>query len=710
MRKVFGALDTRYRAPKSPWFISQPFGSFEYDLFQFEALDDGEYANTLYKVAITNLKASLDDANPYGTFTVQIRDWNDTDVNPMVIESFPNCTLDPNAENYVAQVIGDRKVTYNFDVADEDERRIVMFGKYKNKSKFVRIIMSDEVNRALVPQKTLPFGFRGMPLLKTNDLLTDTSPAAATSRLAGVLGISVASSLSGSILPPIPFRTKVTKGDVPSPAAWLGQPGSTELTVSQFYWGVKFERNTVPLNPNLVNTKNELLGAYTKFYGITQLDALVSGSGADTFNNNKFTLAKVAFSNGAVTDLTGSINEHMKEAAYIRDGRLELTNYTVTDPYLGTRVTFATLLAKGTASDFNRFSSFTKFVTFMGGGWDGVNILDKNARRLDDRASSFDVGGGAAVGYLAPGLGYNPTGTGQTNSTVMSYMTAINIMTDPMIVSTNILAIPGIRESYVTDYAMRKNRDYGLAYYVMDIAAYDDFTNRLYDDSTARPSIDQTANQFDARVIDNNYAGSYFPDVFIDDKTNKRRVKTSSSVAAMGALAFNDRVAYPWFAPAGFNRASLDYVKNVTVRLNVSDRDRLQDSRINPIATFPRLGFVIYGQKTLQINKSALDRVNVRRMLLEVKRIIINIARNIPFENVSVDVRNKFTADVNIQLGLIQAQSGVERFQVIMNETNNTSEDEELNRINGKVIVTPTRTFEFIALDFIITNSGVSFV
>lgn len=707
MRKAFGAFDTRFKAPRTSMFISQPFGATEYDLFAFESLDDGEYANNLYKISITNLKASNDDADPYGTFTVQIRDWNDTDTNQVVLETFPNCSLNPLAENFIAKLIGDRKVTFNFDSAVESERRIVTFGKYQNNSAYVRIVMSDAADRGLVPAKSLPFGFRGPELLKTNDSLNDTAPS--DPRVVGVLGVGVASSLSGSILPPIPFRYKVTKGEVPSTAAWDGQPGATELTNTQLYWGVKFERNTTPLNANLVTEKNRLLENLTKFMGIRKLDTLVTGSGADSFNNNKFTLAKVALSNTAIAHLTSSVNDHMREAAYIRNGVVDTTNYTISSS-IGRRVTLATILADGTAADFNRFSTFTKFTNFMLGGYDGLNFLDRNARRMNDKATSFDTDGAAESSYIAPGLLVNPNGVGQANSNVLSYKTAIDIMTDPMTVNTNILAIPGIRESFITDYAMQKVRDYGLAYYIADIPEYSDLSVRLYDDSTTKPDVDQTANALDARNIDNNYAGCYFPSVFVDDLTNRRRVKVPASVAAMGALAFNDRVAYPWFAPAGFNRAALDFVTNVDVRLNVIDRDRLYDSRINPIATFPRQGFVIYGQKTLQIAKSALDRVNVRRLLLEVKRIIIGIALRSTFDNNTVAVRNKFVSDSSLQLGLIQAQAGIESFKVIMNETNNTAEDVALNRLRGKVIVVPTRVIEFIAIDFIITNSGVSFI
>lgn len=707
-RKAFGAFDTRYTTPHTTMFISQPFGTTEYDLFSFESLDDGEFANKLYKLAITNVKASLDDSNLFGTFTVEVRDYNDTDTNPSVIERFTNCSLNPVAENYVAKLIGDRKVTYNFDATVDTERRVVAFGKYPNNSKFIRIVMDEQVDRGLIPAKSLPFGFRGPELLKTNDTLTDTADT--IPRIVGVLGVSSGSLLSGSILPPVPHRFKVTKGTILNTATWLGQPGPTEAASSQIYWGVKFERNTVPLNPNLTSEKNELLASFTKFLGIKKLDTLVTGSGADTFNDNKFTLAKVALSNTSLSHITSSVETHVREAAYIRNGNLDLTNYTINDGVLGNRVTLATILANDTAANFNRFSPFTKFVTFMMGGYDGLNFLDRDARRMNDKATSFDTGGGASTAYVAPGFLTNPNGTGQSNSNVASYKTAINVMTDALVVNTNILTIPGIRESFLSDYASKKVRDYGLAYYVMDLASYDDQNNRLYDDSTGRPDVDRTSSQFDGRVIDNNYVGTYFPDVFIDDATNKRRVKVPASVAAMGALAFNDRVAYPWFAPAGFNRAALDFVTNVAVRLNVSDRDRLYDSRINPIATFPRLGFVIFGQKTLQISKSALDRVNVRRMLLEVKRIIVGIANRLVFEQNTPEVRNKFVADATLQLGLVQAQAGVEAFQVIMNETNNTQEDVDLNKLNGRIVVVPTRVVEFISVDFIITNSGIAFV
>ena len=716
-KEVFGSYNTRYTAPKTSWFISQPFGKTEYDLFKIEALDDGEYANQLYKVSISNVRASTNNANKYGTFNVQIRAWDDTDTALNVIEQFSNCTLDPNATNYVAKMIGDRKVFFNFDTVEPGEKRLVATGKYDNKSRYVRIVMADAVEKTLTPSDALPFGFRGPEHLNVNPSLHSSDVLlSSAARLAGVLS-APALGMSSSFLPPVPLRFKVTRGEVNSTAPWAGAPGASEQANVAYYWGVKFERastssdptdNTV-LNANVVSEKNNLLGALTKFVGISKLDALVTGSTKDTLNNNKFTLANVALYNTSMGDLTSSVNNHMKEAAYVRNAQLDSTKYTFTEAGRN-RMTFATLLASGTASEFNRFSSYSKFTNFMYGGFDGTNFLERNARRMNDKSVSFDTGGGASQNNSILGFASNPSGQDVDNSGVASYLTAVNILTDPMVANNNLLCLPGIREPYINDQTMQKVRDYGLAMHVMDVPAYDDNSNRLYDDSTAKPNINITAAAVDNRAIDNDYAATYFPSVFIDDATNFRKVKVPASVAALGALAFNDKIAYPWFAPAGFNRAALDFVSNVEVRLNVSDRDRLYESRINPIATFPRLGYVIYGQKTLKNNKSALDRVNVRRLMLEIKRTIIDIAKRLVFEQNTAALRNKFVADVSFQLGLVQVQAGIEAFQVICNESNNTQEDNDLNRMNGRIVVVPTRVVEYISIDFIITNSGVQFV
>jgi len=174
-------------------------------------------------------------------------------------------------------------------------------------------------------------------------------------------------------------------------------------------------------------------------------------------------------------------------------------------------------------------------------------------------------------------------------------------------------------------------------------------------------------------------------------------------------LAYNDNVSFPWFAPAGFNRGALENVVNTAFKLNTADRDTLYEARINPIANFSNGKVVIFGQKTLQMSRSALDRVNVRRMVLEVKRIVSRIAGDFVFEQNTQILKDRFIAQVTPQLAIIQSQQGIDKFKVIMDNTNNSALDEEQNRLNGTIVLVPTRAVEFISIDFIITNSGVTF-
>jgi len=390
------------------------------------------------------------------------------------------------------------------------------------------------------------------------------------------------------------------------------------------------------------------------------------------------------------------------------------------------RVSLATLIQSSSVK-FNRFTPYTAFNIPVFGGFDGLNILDKDMFYMNDRASSTDdtssvdgLVGKAASSFDATTIGLltNPAGTGRQNNSISSYKEATTIITDPMATSINILAIPGIRDAFVTDHAAEKTKEYSMAIYLMDIPAYSEDLLRLFltedrskiaSASTAFPDVRETTEQFESRVFDNNYTATYFPDVFITDSKRGSKVRVPASIAAVSALAYNDAVAYPWFAPAGFNRGGLDIVSNTDVRLTAGDRDALYDARINPIANFADGSFVIFGQKTCQLAQSALDRVNVRRMLLELKRQIVSVADRLLFEPNTAATRARFLNSVTPLLATIQSQQGIESFKVVMDDTNNSVEDVENNRLNGRIVVVPTRAIEFIAIDFVITNSGVDF-
>lgn len=736
---LFGRFDTRYTTARTTSFISQPYGRREYDLFYFETLDDGAFGNNSIKISIANLRASTDPAYPYGTFEVQVRNLRDSDTNPQILEAYPNCTLDPQSDRYIAKVIGNKKVYFNFDADIPSDRKLVVTGKYPNVSPRIRVIINSDVEDGIVPFDAMPFGFRGIPTLKTTDSLTDVSSSALVSKAGRTLGdtsyrrLEITSgtldmgNLKSSIVPPVPYRVKVTRGPTTT-SGFLGYPGTKEVADARYYWGVNtikvpVSSSTDPaskitnsiLIPNEGSEFNPIISAYSKFVGIQKLDVLVTGSAVDEFNDNKFTLARVATSQTGTglsgifssSVFSGSADQIMLETAYVRNASPNLLDYTVTDGVLNNRYTLASLIATSSII-FNRFTSYAKFTNIFYGGFDGLDITDRDRYYFRDKAFSADTGGKAASNYSGP-LNFS-VGSARLNNNIASVNVAASIMADPFSSNVNLFAIPGVRDAFVTNNALALAQANGTMMYVMDMLKYDGSGNRLYDDSVNQPDAGLTSEKFESRAIDNNYGAVFFPDVSIKDSSNNTVVKVPASVAALGVLGFNDKNAAPWFAPAGFNRGALGFVSNVEVRLTQSDRDRLYDARINPIASFPTGGFVIFGQKTLQQAKSALDRINVRRLLLELKRGIGNTAQSLIFEPNNAQTRSRLVAGIVPQLALVQAKQGIESFQVICDDTNNTTVDVESNRLNCRIVIVPTRTIEFISIDFILTNAGVQFL
>lgn len=277
----------------------------------------------------------------------------------------------------------------------------------------------------------------------------------------------------------------------------------------------------------------------------------------------------------------------------------------------------------------------------------------------------------------------------------------IDVVSDPDFIDINLLAVPGIHSKYVVDYGLNAMRDRADAFYVADISG------------TTPTAVIQEVNN---RGFDNNYGAIYYPSIKVFDDINSRAKELPASIPAIGAIAFNDRVAYPWFAPAGLNRAGLSRevvgfdVLGVTDQLTQDERDDLYDARINPIARFPDVPQgVIWGQKTLQLQASALDRINVRRLLIRAKKLVASAVKFLVFEAANATTQTRFRQLVNPILADIQQKQGLEAFKVVMDETTNPPELIDRNTLAGKIFLVPTRTAEFIGVDFIISPSGASF-
>lgn len=322
-----------------------------------------------------------------------------------------------------------------------------------------------------------------------------------------------------------------------------------------------------------------------------------------------------------------------------------------------------------------------KFIIPFQGGFDGMK---PNTRRLvgssivAGNTQGFDCSSTSAAGYTA-------------------YKRALDTVSNPDEYDINMLVTPGVLHrlhSAVTTAGKDMCEDRGDAFYVMD-------NNAIADNiATAVNSVE---------TFDTNYAATYYPWVKILDADRNKPVWVPPSVVLPSVIAYTDRVSHEWFAPAGLNRGGLTAVSQVYTRLTHDERDTLYEGRVNPIATFPNQGVCVWGQKTLQGKASALDRINVRRLLIAVKKYIASSSRYLVFEQNTAATRNRFLNIVNPYLESIQQRQGLYAFKVVMDETNNTPDVIDRNILKGDLYLQPTKTAEFIVLDFNILPTGASF-
>ena len=212
-----------------------------------------------------------------------------------------------------------------------------------------------------------------------------------------------------------------------------------------------------------------------------------------------------------------------------------------------------------------------------------------------------------------------------------------------------------------------------------------------------------------AAGVNSSYASTYWPWLQTIDPGTGQLAWVPASTMIPAVYAFTDNVSEPWFAPAGINRGGLDTVVRAERKLSQTNRNDLYVGNVNPIATFPGTGVVVYGQKTLQKKASALDRVNVRRLLIALKSYISQVANNLVFEQNTIATRNQFLSQVNPYLESVQQRQGLYAFRVIMDDSNNTPDVIDRNQLVGQIYLQPTKTAEFIYLDFNVLPTGATF-
>jgi phage tail sheath protein FI len=278
-----------------------------------------------------------------------------------------------------------------------------------------------------------------------------------------------------------------------------------------------------------------------------------------------------------------------------------------------------------------------------------------------------------------------------------SYTASISLLASATDYQFNVLSTPGLNyadHAATMSLALSNTENRGDSVYVMDLGGY----------SSSAAQVINTAID-----VDSSYGAAYYPWVQTLDPATRQYAFVPASVMIPGVYAYTDSVSEPWFAPAGINRGGLSTVIRAASKLSQGTRDNLYQGKINPIATFPGQGVVVYGNKTLQTAASALDRVNVRRLMIALKRQIGQIANTLVFEQNNASTRNSFLAQVNPYLESVQQRQGVYAFKVVMDDAINNAAVIDRNELVGQIYLQPTKTAEFIYLNFTLTPTGATF-
>jgi hypothetical protein len=290
--------------------------------------------------------------------------------------------------------------------------------------------------------------------------------------------------------------------------------------------------------------------------------------------------------------------------------------------------------------------------------------------------------------------GFNPDIAGNGGT---SYSDAIALLKNQDEYDINLITLPGLvnsKHGTTIGELIQMCEDRGDCFSIVDPVLYG-------------MTIADATTQAESR--DTNYAAMYWPWIKIPDPDLGRNVWVPAGTCIPSVYAFNDRVAAPWFAPAGLNRGGIDIAVQAQRKLTHANRDTLYESNVNPIATFPNAGVTVFGQKTLQKKASALDRVNVRRLLIAAKKFIASTTKFLVFENNTAATRNRFLSIVNPYFESVQQRQGLFAFKVVMDETNNTPDVIDRNQMKGQIFLQPAKTAEFIIIDFNILPTGAAF-
>jgi len=659
------------------------------NLFYFQTMDSGEATQRKYKISIEDIRPSSNNTDPYGTFSVSVRLVTDSDNAPKVVEKFSSCNLNPNSNNYVAKKVGTEYRTW-----DDTNRKYTIKGEYPARSKFIRVVMDSDVDSGYTDTQYLPFGCYGPKTVIPFSLVSSSADAAAHYPQSPLVvgsetdapgNIEDAAYVKGSTS----IMNSYAANGAEAPGAGVNRVfvylGHGALTASVYFPELGLREDSK--SGSLANPKNAYWGATYSKYNSNQHDP----SFVDTI---KYVNHKDSITSGLLEDSWTFSLDDLKISGshgyWAVNNRTSMKSFTTT----GAGDSAKAESDYGTWKDLLR-AGWNKFTVPMYGGDDGLDITESEPFRNSQ---------------------WTGTPTDVTSYSFNSVKRAIDSIADPDEVEINAATAPGITNESLTNQLMEVCEARGDALAIIDVKGgfkpkaenADSFASRL-------GSLDTVVDNLQNRNLNTSYGCAYYPWVKISDSINATTLWAPPSVVALGVFSSTDMKEAPWFAPAGFTRGGLSDgaagipVVQVETRLTKDERDDLYLAKVNPIAQFPQEGLVIFGQKTLQATPSALDRINVRRLMIFLKKEISRAAKSLLFDPNTRVTWNRFVGMVKPLLLSVKVRLGLEDFKLILDETTTTPDLIDQNIMYAKIILKPTRTIEFIAIDFVITDSGASF-
>lgn len=659
-----------FTAAKTGWFIANDpapqsaTGSFNAanmkKLFRFHSLIEGEAFQKQYSTRIT-IDSLGSTTDPYTKFSVAIYDMKSRNN----VEGPLSCDLNPNSDKYIAKVFGDQVVSYN-----STKQKFVTTGEFTNVSNYVRV----EMSTSGFPASAIPFGFYGPARPKAFSIGgSGSAHGILHPALIVGTGATYAHKATGSLV----FGGHEVSG------TWADYRVSA---TASFTW------------PSLSLTDNNSAATFQNgnFFGFRQqTNTDSSTSTGHDYQTNAVDYIDLlrALPNSEELDTTGTYTEFsfiFTLDEIVQDSAINTQFYYKAGSHVdGTAYT----AINGTTASIETVG-INKIVAPFMGGTDGVDI------QYVDPFSSYQV---------------MNAGSKATNYAIAAVDKVIDFVSDPEFVQYDLIAMPGIIKSSLVNDLLGNTEERGDALAIVDMDS--GFISGVEKAVETAGSVNTVVASIKAQNYNTSYGATYYPEVRIR-ADNGSLVTMPSSVAGIGAIAQSEADSLaPWFAPAGFNRGGISQlgglkgpkVSNAAETLNKAERDKLYLENINPIANFPGEGPVVFGQKTLQQTPSALDRINVRRLMIYLKKRVGEVARTVLFDQNVNATWNRFKAGAEPILADAKSRFGVSEYKLILDETTTTPDYQDRNIMYAKVFIKPAKAIEFIAIDFTITRSGIEF-